>query len=128
MTPFIVIAALVAVSTALGLLWKSRQGRVRSATGEAADFAVAGAELTLLQFSTEVCAPCAATRVVLARAAERAGVAHVDVDITQRPDLASRFSVMQTPTTLVLDRNGDIRARIGGAIRLDTITRYLEAA
>jgi hypothetical protein len=45
------------------------------------------------------------------------GVAHVDLDLTHRPDIAARFNVLQTPTTLILDRAGIIRARIGGAPR-----------
>ena len=40
---------------------------------------------------------------------------HVEVDLTQRADLADRFRVTQTPTTLLLDADGTVRARIGGA-------------
>jgi thiol-disulfide isomerase/thioredoxin len=80
--------------------------------------AVAGSSATLLQFSTEVCAPCRATHVMLGALAERhSGVAHVDVDITRRADLASRFRLLQSPTTLILDGRGVVRARIGGAPR-----------
>ena len=39
---------------------------------------------------------------------------HVDVDLTDRPDIADRFHVLQTPTTLILDARGVVRARIGG--------------
>jgi thiol-disulfide isomerase/thioredoxin len=125
-TVALVLAALVAASTALGLLWKRSQGRVRGATGEAGDFAAAGAAATLVQFSTEVCAPCAATRRVLERVAqETAGVSHVDVDITHRPDLASRFNILQTPTTLIVDATGTVRARIGGAARPATVLENL---
>jgi thiol-disulfide isomerase/thioredoxin len=126
MTPILVPLALVVLATAIGFLWRSRQGRVSTATGEAHDFAAPGARVTLLQFSTEVCAPCKATHAVLERAAERDGVAHVDVDVTHRPDIASRFGILQTPTTLVLDANGAVTARIGGAIRAATINDLLE--
>jgi len=126
MTPLVAIVALVVFTTVLGLAWRSRQGRVRRATGEAGDLAAAGAEVTLLQFSTEVCAPCRATHAVLERAAERPGVAHVDLDITNRPDLASRFNILQTPTTLILDAQGAIRARIGGAAKPTTVNLELD--
>ncbi len=126
MTPFIVIVALVVFSTALGLVWRSRQGHISAATGEAGDFAAAGADITLLQFSTEVCAPCRATYAVLERIAERPGVEHVDLDITNRPDLASRFNILQTPTTLILDAHGAIRARIGGAAKPTTVNLELD--
>jgi thiol-disulfide isomerase/thioredoxin len=128
------LAGLVALATALGLAWKSTQGRVRHTDGRtivrAAD--VPGVRrfargATLLQFSTEVCAPCVATRSVLGDVAgSRTGVAHIDLDVTHRPDLASRFHVMQTPTTLILDRRGVVRARIGGAPRRDALVAELD--
>lgn len=128
------LAGLVALATALGLAWKSTQGRVRHTDGRtivrAAD--VPGVRrfargATLLQFSTEVCAPCVATRTVLGDVAgSRTGVAHIDLDVTHRPDLASRFHVMQTPTTLILDRRGVVRARIGGAPRRDALVAELD--
>lgn len=136
----LVLLGLVALATATGLLWRSAQGRVHRTDGRtvvrAAD--VPGLRrfprgATLLQFSTEVCAPCAPTRVVLGElAAQRVGVTHVDLDVTHRPDLANRFRVLQTPTTLILDRKGVVRARIGGAPRRTELAaeldRILEAA
>ncbi|GAA4164350.1 thioredoxin family protein [Gryllotalpicola daejeonensis] len=75
-----------------------------------------GEKATLLQFSTEFCAYCPATRRVLGALAERNdGVEHIDIDLTHSPELAQRFNVLQTPTTLVLDGSGAVRARIGGA-------------
>jgi thiol-disulfide isomerase/thioredoxin len=86
-----------------------------------ADFGKRG---TLLQFSTEFCTFCPATRRLLGGLAGRIdGVVHVDVDLTQAPDLAKRFDVLQTPTTLLLDGRGVVRGRIGGPPR----PRELEA-
>jgi thiol-disulfide isomerase/thioredoxin len=134
MNPIAILAVLVgivAVATALGLVWRATTGRVRSVANDddivdvdrltdAAPGAplAAGTGATLLQFSTEVCAPCATTHALLDRiAAELVGVTHVDVDVTRRPDIASRFNLLQSPTTLVLDSRGVVRARIGGAPR-----------
>lgn len=130
----VVLAALVGASTALGFLWKSRQGLVQRTNGRTVvrvsdvpgikRFASGG---TLLQFSTEVCAPCNVTRQVLGDvASERGNVSHVDLDLTHRPDLASQFRIMQTPTTLILDRKGVVRARIGGAPQRDAIRAELD--
>lgn len=119
-----VLLALVAVATVAGLLWRATTGRARTArraeTVRAAEVGATGfgERATLLQFSTEFCALCPATaRVLDASARSEPGVAHVEVDLTARPDLAHRFSVLQTPTTLVLDGTGTVRARIGGAAR-----------
>jgi thiol-disulfide isomerase/thioredoxin len=134
MTPLAVVAflaALVALATALGLVFKAHNGRVRTSTGRQTlsrvDVAAElGTHATLLQFSSEVCAPCISThRVLDGVAAESTGVAHVDVDITTRPDLVSRFNILQTPTTLVLDASGVVRARIGGAARADSVRAEL---
>ncbi|MCL2515899.1 MAG: thioredoxin family protein [Microbacteriaceae bacterium] len=121
----LVVVALVAVSTVIGLVWKRRTGSVAAVEAEKADIVTAadvrtdapfGVRATLLQFSTEFCAYCPSTRRVLGALAERTdGVAHVDVDLTHSPDLAQRFNVLQTPTTLLLDGDGVVRARIGGA-------------
>lgn len=128
-----VIVVLVAVATAAGLLWRGTTGRVRSTRDArvvtAADVGAPafGSSATLLQFSTEYCAPCRSTARILGGIAdERPGVAHVDVDLTHRPDLAKRFGVLQTPTTLVLDPSGTIRARIGGAARADEVRSTID--
>lgn len=74
-----------------------------------------GDRATLLQFSTEMCSRCPGVhRTLGAIAEEREGVVHLDVDLTHRPDIAKHFHVLQTPTTLILDRDGVIQTRFGG--------------
>jgi thiol-disulfide isomerase/thioredoxin len=137
MSPFAAIAllaALVLLATALGLLTRLRDGRIRR-PGSAARLVPAevgadrfGERATLLQFSTELCAPCRATNRLLAgTAAGRPGVAHVDVDLTRQPRLADRFRILQTPTTLLLDSTGAVRARIGGVPREAALLSTLDA-
>lgn len=118
------LAGIVLVAAVAGVLWRSRTGRVRTASGERLTPAELGqsgplgSRATLVQFSTEFCAPCVSTRRYLSAFADRnAGVRHLDVDLTERADLASRFNVLQTPTTLILDSGGHQRARIAGAPR-----------
>jgi len=128
-TVAIVLAGLVLAATSLGVLHRAAQGRAR--TGDSRIVSIEGIALgeraTLLQFSTEVCAPCKSTaRVLDDLAARTADVAHVDLDVTHRPDLASRYRVLQTPTTLILDADGAVRARIGGAVRRDVVVTELE--
>ncbi|MFO7690919.1 MAG: thioredoxin family protein [Cryobacterium sp.] len=126
------IAGLIVVATALGLLWRGRQGAITTERGasvramELSPAAAFGSAATLVQFSTEFCARCPATRRLLgALAQSHPGVSHIDVDLTHRPDLARRFQVMQTPTTLVLDRDGRVRARIGGAPKRADVAEHL---
>lgn len=118
-----ILGALVAVATLLGLVWQRSNGRIVTTRRPASDAVelpgvTRGERATLLQFSTEVCSPCVPTCRLLHEIADTTdGVNHVDLDLTHRPDLAARFGVLQTPTTLILDRAGVIRARIGGAPR-----------
>ncbi|MDQ1577378.1 MAG: hypothetical protein QOE21_65, partial [Microbacteriaceae bacterium] len=75
----VVLIGLVALATALGLLWRRTSGRIRSDGGDTvidvaglAVGAVAGRHATLLQFSTEVCAACRTTSVTLKAVADLA--------------------------------------------------------
>ena len=127
------LLALLAGTTVLGLFWRARQGRVTQISGQIirpADVAVAtpfGVAATLLQFSTELCARCPGTRRLLGAVADsRPGVVHVDVDLTHRADLANRYSILQTPTTLILDGAGRVRARVGGAPNRAAIAAALD--
>ena len=130
-----IVLGLVAVSTVIGLLWRSHTGRVRRRTDDRSVVTAAdvgsprpfGSAATLLQFSTEFCAPCRTTAVVLGTlSAERDGVAHVEIDLTEHPDLARRFNILQTPTTFLVDGAGVVRARIGGAPRRDDLSTALD--
>ncbi|HEY4153422.1 MAG TPA: thioredoxin family protein [Pseudolysinimonas sp.] len=117
------LIGLVAVATVLGLLWRASQGRVQVARGNVRGIEL-GHHATLLQLSSEVCAPCRATARVL-KTITTDGIRHVEVDVADRPDLASQFNVLQTPTTLILDAAGAVRARIGGAVRRDVVEAEL---
>ena len=133
-TVALALGSLVLAATLLGLWHRATQGRARTVSarrnGDARIFSIEGVALggraTLLQFSTEVCAPCKSTARVLDDVAARTeDVAHVDLDVTHRPELASRYRVLQTPTTLILDADGAVRARIGGAVRRDVVVAEL---
>ena len=107
-------------AAAIGLVLHARDGRRRDGGALRFDPAdAAGAELgdtaTLVQFSTEMCARCPQVRRLLdAYAADHDGLRHVEVDLTRRPDLSSRYRVLQTPTTFLVDASGVVRARFHG--------------
>lgn len=132
----LLLGGLVVVSTAIGLVLKAAEGRVKKEDGLIrVDPAILGegVELgkigTLLQFSSEFCTKCPGTRKFLEKvASEHPGVAHLDVDLTHRQDLAQQFNILQTPTTFVLDDSGAIAARIGGTPRPDAVVTALEIA
>ncbi|MDP3966989.1 MAG: thioredoxin family protein [Nocardioides sp.] len=91
-----------------------------------------GERATLLQFSSAFCAPCRATRQVLADVATTVpGVAHVEVDAEEHLDLVRRLGILRTPTTLVLDPQGHELTRAAGAPSraavLETLDQHLTA-
>ena len=102
----VVLAGIVAFATAVGLSYRHLQGRARLGDGSEVvqiEGLRLGEQATLLQFSTAFCAPCVSTaRVLDAVADAHEGTAHVVIDVTDRPELATRFNLLQTPTTLVL--------------------------
>jgi thiol-disulfide isomerase/thioredoxin len=129
--------ALVA-ATALGLGWTRRNGRVRTAAADGAhpvsalthaDLGAAlGNRATLVQFSSAFCAPCRATRQILSDVAGMVeGVAHVEIDAESRLDLVRRLDVRRTPTTLVLDPDGQITHRASGQPRKAEVIAALGA-
>ncbi|GAA4483507.1 thioredoxin family protein [Microbacterium panaciterrae] len=113
-------AVLLAVATLAGVLLRRRDGRRVAVHGDhvvdPADLMQPlGAHATLVQFSTEFCARCPQVRRMLGTvAAEREGVVHAEVDLTSRADLAARYKVLSTPTTLLVDAGGRIRSRFTG--------------
>ncbi|MEI3866257.1 thioredoxin family protein [Microbacterium sp. CCNWLW134] len=122
------LTALLALTIGVGLLVRWREGRPRHHVAhEIIDPLRLGADglgeqATLLQFSTEMCARCPNVHRMLAEVADRHdGVRHLDVDLTHRPDIAQHFHVLQTPTTLILDRHGAIQSRIGGVPSRDVL-------
>ena len=123
------VAALLVFATLAGLVWKARTGRAhRVRSGEQVDLLKLeaikagkpvtkfGRRATALQFSTEVCSQCRQTARLLGELERKHNeFLHLEVDVTNRLDLAAHFKVLQTPTTLLLDSNGRVKARIGGA-------------
>lgn len=129
----IVIAALVATTTLLGVLARRRSGRVRPAAGARFDAgrlgpdAQLGTTVTVVQFSTEYCGPCrVAERVLAPVVSERPGVHYLDVDLGERPHLATEFGIVQTPTVLLLDAAGRIRSRIRGVPRAVDVAAQID--
>ncbi len=119
LTGSLVALGVLAVATAVGAWWQRRDGRLRPVAGPAAELSnlgVRGGQVTLLQFSSAFCAPCRATRRVLADvAATLPGVAHVEVDAESHLDEVRALDIWRTPTVLVVDASGRVVHRATGA-------------
>ena len=77
-----------------------------------------GERATLVQFSSAFCAPCRATRRILADVAGMTdGVSHIEIDAESRLDLVRQLNVLRTPTVFVLGEGGRIVRRASGQPR-----------
>jgi len=119
----ILVCVLVLVAaSAFGLARRRRDGKLterRPVQVTAAQLGQPlGARATLLQFSSEFCAPCRATRQILGEVASGTdGVTHVEVDAAERLDLVRLLDVRRTPTVFVLGPDGQVARRGSGAMR-----------
>jgi thiol-disulfide isomerase/thioredoxin len=135
MTGLWIVLAAAAVALAFGGYRRISDGRVRAVSSSQQSRLDPvrlgddlGPDATFVQFSATVCAPCRATHRVLSEvAAERPGVVHIDLDAESRLDLVEEFSILRTPTVLVLDGAGVVRHRIVGAARKDEVLGALDA-
>ncbi len=88
-----------------------------------------GARATLVQFSSAFCAPCRATRRILADVAGMTeGVAHIEIDAESRLDLVRELNVLRTPTVLVLAEDGRVVRRASGQPRKPDVIAAIGAA
>ncbi|MEV6640003.1 thioredoxin family protein [Amycolatopsis sp. NPDC051371] len=126
MTGLWVLVAVLVAGVAVGALLKARNGRVREADpsrakparelpGPVADVLDPASAVTLVQISTTFCAPCRHAKAVLEPLAERTdGLHHVELDVTNQPEVAQSLSVLRTPTTIALTPDGRELLRVGG--------------
>jgi thiol-disulfide isomerase/thioredoxin len=129
----IVLGAVLVLASAAGFAWRRRDGRMRASAAprltEADLGQPLGARATLVQFSSAFCAPCRATRQLLSDVAGRTdGVAHVEIDVAARMDLARQLDVRRTPTVFVLGPHGQIAGRASGLPRRSEVDAALALA
>lgn len=127
----LVVIGTLLVAGLVGVLLRRRDGRVRTKNTETVPEDVRAvldprADITLVQLSTTFCAPCRHARVVLADLADKTdGLAHTDIDLTDRPELARRLAVLRTPTTLAVNARGTEILRVGGVPQRESLLAAL---
>ena len=126
----LVCALVLAAATAFGLRRRHRDGKLTAPRpGQVTADQLGqplGARATLLQFSSEFCAPCRATRQILGDVASGLdGVRHVEVDAAERLDLVRLLDVRRTPTVFVLAPDGQVTRRGSGLMRKDDVLAAL---
>jgi len=83
----------------------------------------------IVYFTTPDCAPCKTVqRPALSRVSQLLGdsLEVVEIDATQRPDLAKQWGVMSVPTTFLLDARGEARYVNNGVTRAEKLMEQLQ--
>ncbi|TNC26138.1 TlpA family protein disulfide reductase [Amycolatopsis alkalitolerans] len=128
-----VVLGVLLVGGAAGAVLRTRNGRIRAAKATERSLpapvadALDPAAITLVQISTTFCAPCRHAKAVLKPLAERtAGLRHVELDVTDRPEVAQALGVLRTPTTLAFSPGGSELLRISGVPKGPAVLEALD--
>ena len=118
----VVLIIVLLLASGIGLVLRRRAGRAREVPDgellDAADLAVSlGRRATFVQFSSPTCHSCRSVRRVLSElVAAEPDLVHVEIDASERLDLARRLGILRTPTVLLLNPGGVVVRRISGPI------------
>ncbi len=116
-----------------GLLvyWWINQRRLVQARGHVSSLLPAPPKKSVIvYFTTPTCAPCKTVqRPAIQRVTELLGenVQVVEIDATERPDLAKTWGVMSVPTTFLLDARGEARYVNNGVTRAEKLMEQLQS-
>ena len=140
MDSFLPVIALVATATLVGIAYRLLRGRGHRVLGHQQIelrrlrptkngnlSTELGKQATLLQFSTQYCGRCPSVRRQLAQLeSQHAGISHLEVDITDRINVAARFGITQTPTIFLLNEKSELVYRVGGVPNVLKLNQELE--
>ena len=83
----------------------------------------------IVYFTTPDCAPCKTVqRPALNRVLQLLGdnLEVIEIDATQRPDLAKQWGVLSVPTTFLLDARGEARYVNNGVTRVEKLMEQIQ--
>lgn len=83
----------------------------------------------IVYFTTSDCAPCKTIqRPALSKLSSLMGdkLEVIEIDATQRPDLAKQWGVLSVPTTFLLNARGEARYVNNGVTRMEKLMEQLQ--
>lgn len=135
MKTYLPLLIVLAITSAYGFWWKSRQGAIstkKAEPGHRLDAAILGEELgsraTMVQFSSAFCAPCKATHALLSQMViPMDDVKHIHIDAESHLELVRQLDIRSTPTTLFLNAQGIEVGRAAGTPKKEQVIAALNA-
>ena len=129
MSNYLPIIIIFTLATGYGFWYQVSRGKVKQKAKRASKDALSkellggdlGTRATFVQFSSAFCTPCRATRTLLTDITSGlSDVRHIEIDAEANLDLVRKLDIRSTPTTLVLDKNGqEIGRAIGAPKRIE---------
>jgi thiol-disulfide isomerase/thioredoxin len=117
------------ITVGLGFYWFNNRLILGHAPTNSLDSSIAAVgKPVLLYFTTPTCAPCKTVqKPAIGQLQKMLGekLQVVEIDATQRPDLARRWGVLSVPTTFVIDSRGQARFVNHGVTRAEKLLKQL---
>ncbi len=120
----IIVAGLVAY------WWINQRLLVRAQNNISTLFDTLPNKPVIVYFTTPDCAPCKTVqRPAIQKVTTLLGenIQVVEIDATERPDLAKTWGVMSVPTTFLLDAHGEARYVNNGVTRAEKLMEQLQS-
>lgn len=132
MENFVALAVVGILAGLFGIWYRSNQGALKSAkihpnfSLDYSQFGQIGKKATLVQFSTQFCSICPASKEILKEVSNSNGdVEFIEIDAENNLNLAKKLSILSTPTVLILDELGEEVARFSGRPNKVKITKFI---
>lgn len=133
MDGLLVVVVVLALAGVFGIYRQRTEGKVKAIEPSFVPVPVdhgigeLGERGTILQFSSAFCQPCRAAKLISKDIAGIVpGVTHIDIDAESNLELVRKFNVMRTPTIFVLNKDGQVSAKISGVPRKEELLIALD--
>lgn len=120
------------LASMFGIWHRSNQGAIKSAkihqnfSSDYSQFGQIGKRATLVQFSTQFCSICPASKEILTEISNsHTGVEFIEIDAEENLNLTKKLSILSTPTVLILDELGEEVARFAGRPNKIKIVKFI---
>ena len=132
MENFVALAVVVILASLIGIWSRSNQGSIKSAklhpnfSLDYSQFGQMGKKATLVQFSTQFCSICPASKEILTEISNnQTGVEFIEIDAEENLHLTKKLSILSTPTVLIIDELGEEVARFSGRPNKIKIVKFI---
>ena len=120
----------IIIAGILAYWWINQRLLVRAKNNVSTLFPSMPNKPVIVYFTTPDCAPCKTVqRPAIQKVANLLGenLEIVEIDATERPDLAKTWGVLSVPTTFLLDAHGEARYVNNGVTRVEKLMEQIQS-